>query len=590
PDYIYAEYFEELLKEKDILAYDADGKPDTYGPQEWRKSVCLHKPDAIEMFKADIKRAIVDLGVDALHFDGYIVGHMETRGACRCATCCRDFTEFLVRRYGSDPETCRRRFGHSHPEAIKPPGMKFKPAMPSGAVTDPAWQEWIIFRCTWTARIARLISEYVYELDPNVVIMTNSGVAVKENLPLLIGNTPDIIGEYSDVIMNEDAYGPYITVEGRVIQRVRQHKMVHGAGAWLWNYSGSNATSLDVGMAHGAAFNKGRLTCIGTICGDDSAIIKDYSKKQAFTRWLDEHWDIFQGLEEVAEIAVWREAKAMAFADPLTYATAMGVEQLLVEGRVPFTVTATAWPSTTKVLILPNLTCLGVEQCEKIVRFVNDGGSVLVIGATSLQDGWGRKFTDYQLRPILPDVVEPPTAGVASQHVAAANIPVEGGSFASVGGDLSRAEVGAGRVGYISSIVDKDDLPSLFNPDHTADMGLDTSYWRVPEKAREIRGMIAWLARESNMFTVEAPRGVIANYYYQEHACTYFVHLVNVTGEAVSETVVKAVLPRGEYSVESMSPFCGDGDLLSWSQNDDSFEIILGSLKTYAIVAIAKKK
>jgi hypothetical protein len=593
PDYIYSEYFTEVLKNKDILAYDAAGNVGTYGDQEWRESLCLHKPDTIEMFKADIRRAILELKVDALHIDGFIIGHMETMGACRCSTCRKDFTEFLIRRYSSSPEACRRRFGHTNLKAIKPPGLKSKPAMPSGAILDPVWQEWIIFRCTWTARIARLISEYVYELNPDVAIMTNSGVAVKENLPLLMGSSPEIIGEYSDVIMNEDAYGPYISNDGEIIQRVRQHKMVNHTGAWLWNYMGVNSTSLDVGFAHAAAFNKGRVTCIGMMGGSHCIGMMeesdDFNIKQSFMKWLKKHWDLYQNLEDIAEIAVWREQKSMAFADPLTYATTMRIEQLLIEDRIPFTIASGQWPATIKVLILPNLTSLGGEQCKKVIEFVNRGGSVMVIGATSLRDSWGRKYPDFNLRSILPETVGKPTLHSSVQHIAAANVPVDANSFFADDGDYSRREIGSGKVVYISSIVDESDLSPFFNLDNSIKLDIDTSNWKIPREVDELRQMLAWLTCDTCIFKVDSSRGVIANYYRQKNTGSYFIHLVNLTGKTVGNTKIKAVLPDVEYSIKSMSPYSEDGENISCSRKGDKLEITLEKLNIYAIVEIAKK-
>ena len=55
-------------------------------------------------------------------------------------------------------------------------------------VSEPVWQEWISFRCTWTARFARLVAAYIQELNPEVAILVNSGIHTKENMALVIGN------------------------------------------------------------------------------------------------------------------------------------------------------------------------------------------------------------------------------------------------------------------------------------------------------------------------------------------------------------------------------------------------------------------
>jgi hypothetical protein len=209
--------------------------------------------------------------------------------------------------------------------------MMSVPLAPTGLILQPVWQEWISFRCTWSARLARTVYEYVYSLRPEVAIGVNLGVPVRENGALLIGADLVSYGDGADILMNEDAYGPYLAADGKIIQRARQHKMSHEAGCWAWNYMGrphwADQWSLSswIGLSHASAFNKGRVTYLG-------------EAESSFLAWQKEHWEHFQDLEEIVDIAVWRERKAMAWADPLSYATAMQVEQMLIEERVPFTV------------------------------------------------------------------------------------------------------------------------------------------------------------------------------------------------------------------------------------------------------------
>ncbi|MFA5865794.1 MAG: hypothetical protein WC975_14060 [Phycisphaerae bacterium] len=167
-------------------------------------------------------------------------------------------------------------------------------------ITEPVWQEWISFRCTWSARIAQTVYEYVYSLRPEVAIGINNGVPVRENGPLLIGTDLVSHGDGADIMMNEDAYGPYIADDGKIIQRARQHKMTHEAGCWALNYMDQWSASSWVGLSHASAFNKGRITYLG-------------QAESSFLAWQKEHWEHFQDLEEIVDIAVWRERKAMAF-------------------------------------------------------------------------------------------------------------------------------------------------------------------------------------------------------------------------------------------------------------------------------------
>ncbi|MBI4024691.1 MAG: hypothetical protein HY360_06890 [Verrucomicrobia bacterium] len=612
-DQIYAEVFADRLKQQDLLARQADGRVPVYGNQEWRKNICFHKPGNLEAFKASIRRAIVELDVAMLHLDGFEVGGTETYNACRCDACRRDFTAFLQRRWGNDPQTCKRRFGHTCLEGIEPPGHMFQPAIPTGRVVDPVWQEWICFRCTWTARVARIISEYAYELNPEVAIMGNSGLAVRENAALLGGFDVGSYCQHVDLMCNEDAFDPHLAADGKIIQRVRQHKLANGSGAFLWNYMhhpDRPERNLRLQLSHAAAFNRGRTTCLGFsfACGGDFRL--DGDAKRKYADWLKQHWEHFQNLEAITDVVVWREARAMAFAEPITYATAMQIEQLLIEDRIPFHIATDDWPPDTRVLVLPILAFLDDAQCARVVQFVEQGGSVLVIGQTSTLDGWGRRRSDFGLRSILPASVRMPGL-VFDQHIAGANDPIEPGREQIGDKDhWARHQIGAGRVVYIPELVNPATQPSLFNADNSYNFGLDLTNWRVPDKADELRRALAWLLDDRPMFAVETERGVLANYYRQpntglRHAVAsaaqagrFFAHLVNLQEQPVARIQLRMNLPvcvrsctgrppgRSVASVRVFTPDEAGQEKIEWRVEGNTLIAALERLDVYAVITI----
>ncbi|MCC6580589.1 MAG: hypothetical protein IT440_09115, partial [Phycisphaeraceae bacterium] len=383
-DFAFSEGLGEKLRQHDMLGCRADGRVTRYGQQEWRKMTCYHKPAALESYKQSMRRAIVELGVDALHLDGFEIGGMETMGACRCDACRRDFTQFLLRRWSDDPRACKRRFGHTCLEAIEPPGMITLPLAPGGMVIDPVWQEWIRFRCTWSARIAREIGTFVQELNPDVALVVNHGVQAKENMALMIGSDLPSVASCVDVLINESGYHPRITADGRIIQHAREYKMSTRTGCYGWTHVstyGDTPRKLRQEIAHAAAFNHGRVTAFGHAPGTFEDYRQFFDLKQSQANWLKNHWDHYQNLEDIADVAVWRETKSMAFAAPITFATAMQVEQLLIEDRIPFTVAQGDLPAQAKVVVLPNLVTMDDACCAKVTDFVQAGGSALVIGS-----------------------------------------------------------------------------------------------------------------------------------------------------------------------------------------------------------------
>jgi len=332
-----------------------------------------------------------------------------------------------------------------------------------------------------------------------------------------------------------------------------------------------------VGMAHASAFNQGRITYLG-------------DAESSFPAWQKEHWEHFQDLEDIVDVTVWRERKAMAFADPISYATAMQTEQLLIEDRIPFTVAQGDWPAGTKVVVLPALTCLDDNGCRKAMEFAEQGGGLLVVGNTSLRDSWGRKREDFGIRPILPEGVMKATV-TEGQHIAAVNVPVQIGAekFADNGSFLYH-QVGKGRVVFVSELVKPESQPSLFNPDHTFNLGFDTTNWRAPEDADHLRRALSWLAGNQWRVQIESVCGVLANYYQQKSTGNRSIHLVNLTSRPVANTVVRMVIEKGcELTVTAISPDGAPYQKVSWHCSERELTICLEILKVYTIIIVSCK-
>ena len=586
-DKVYAERLADELRSKDVLGQRADGRVPVYGRDEYRPCTCFHKADTMDWFKAVIHRAIEDLGVDALHLDGLIVGGAETTDACRCEACRGDFTTFLKRRY-DDPDMARRRFGFAELDAIQPPGMIVEPMMPLGQVTDPVWQEWIIFRCTWTARVAREIAAYTGALNPEVGIFVNNAVAVRENTALLIGTDLPSLGESADVFMCEDGYGPRITGDGRILQRIRQHKLGLACDAFLWNYM-NRATAAEtlVALAETAALNRGRVTQIGYTEGlfPTDTFQLHATEKKPFLEWTRTHWVHFQGLEPLADVAVWREARAMAFAAHQAFATAMQLEQLLIEERLPFALAIQQWPDDARVIVLPGLACLDDDMCQRVVAFVEQGGGAMIVGDSSMRDGWGRLRRDLGLRPLLPAAVHTPGLHTAQHIVAAGTAMAAAAAVPESTADIYH-QAGRGRVVYVPTVVDPATQPSLFNPDNTYCHALDTTNWRVPERADELRRAFEWLLDDRPTMGVTAPRGVIAEYYRKPADGSHYAHIVNMTGEPVADVAATLVLPgnRRATAVRILSPDADDDRQVDWQASGTQVTATVGRVRRYAVV------
>lgn len=582
----------------------ANGRSACYAmDQDWLRNVCLHNPEVFEELKKLIRTAVVDLHADMIHFDGFNFGGVEGNDACRCEKCRADFTDFLKRRYGNNPEIAKERFGHANLENIEPPGMIAFPSIPLGPITRPDWQEWISFRCTWSVMLARIIADYVYELNPEVAICINNAPAVKENLPMLFGEAPPRFNGIADCLFCEDGYGPAVTKDGIITHRVRQMKMSRQMDAFLMSYvdRGQDVSiarekrTLRTNMAFEAAFNRGRIPHIGYspyLYTPD--FHNGYDEKREFITWVNHHWDWYQGLETAHDFTVWRSERGLAFAEHLAYAAFVQTEQLLVEERIPFEIAFDECLdrlTAEDVLLVPDVACITEAQGNKIIRFVRSGGGLLIGRNTSFYDGWYRKRPS----PLFKSLMEGASCTIkkgAMKHIAHAGAAVgfeDAGSFAS---DIRYFRSGKGRVVHVPSIVDAASQPPFLTAQGGYNFVLDYTNWRVPENAEEILSALKWLKGGRCKFKVDAPRGVIAEYYRQPAKKRCFVHLVNLgAAKAVRNVVVRFNGRPGERvrGVEVFSPDPNASVRFDATTDASGTTVSIDLLDTYTIVAISLK-
>ncbi|MCC6581682.1 MAG: hypothetical protein IT440_14720, partial [Phycisphaeraceae bacterium] len=207
----------------------------------------------------------------------------------------------------------------------------------------------------------------------------------------------------------------------------------------------------------------------------------------------------------------------------------------------------------------------------------------------SANDGWARKRLDFGLRAILPPQVRIP--GISfQQHIAGAGVPIEAGKKISTNSnEFQYHTAGQGRVVHAPALVDPSTQANLFNPDHTFNVGLDLTNWRIPDEADALRKALAWLMRDRQTVAVTAPRGVLANVCRQSTTNRLYVHLVNLTEQPVGGIDVRVRLNAKQSScnVELLSPDQQDKQAVKWSIASDTLNIHVPTLDVYGVLVIA---
>lgn len=549
----------ELAELKGGFQVDRDGRfVQPFGSAA--RNICHHHAGVMARFKRHVKRAIVDLKTDMLHLDGMIVGGAEGSGPCRCPNCVADFRRFLVERYGRDRELATKRFGHPFLEKMEPPSNYPIDSAPfdSGPI-EPAWCEWVAFRCHWTSRILAEVAAWARKFNPEVVIEINNALpAVRENAALLIGTDLIGVGHYTDASWSEDGYPPKFHADGKLIQRVRQFKLCRATNTFTLSYmSEADERELRQNLAHTAAFNLGNIGCIGfpPHMNFSNRYNVHFQVKCNFMRWLNAHRPYYRDACSAAQIAVWRARENLALSGRLAYAATMRLEQLLIETCRGFDLVFDESPAALSrydLVVVPNLECMSLDQIQGLTRYVEGGGSLLVGQDSALFDLWHRRrienpwaalFGEASARNVVVEAVAATPAGV---FVAA--------GARSQGPRMVFVEHGKGRAVYAPLVVDPDSQPSLMTPQGGLNTALDYTNWVVPEHAREFRRAIDWLMNGRETIKVHGARGLLAEFLGQVRPRRGLVHLVNLSPKSQSRCRVEVNRPVQAKDIQVLYP------------------------------------
>jgi hypothetical protein len=468
--------------------------------QPYRSAACPNSEEHLHYVEARIRAAVSDLGADLVHIDGFWMGHVSW--ACHCDRCVSGFRAFLAERHPT-PEAAIRRFGHERLGAIRPPAFR-DPDLELGAVTrvtDPVLQEWAAYRAAMSQRLAVRLAGTVREAAPHAAVAANSLMPIGYANGFYWGFELADIAPSFDALWTEDDHWPGMREDGVIISRIREFKMGRALGVAVFSYQrAESGRQLRLSIAQALAFNDGVIGMLGSPLLEEEP---HHGLKRDLMAWVRDHAGTLAGNESAAEVALWRPTRSLALDVTATHRSVVLVEQVLIQGRVPFDVVLDADLadlSRYRLLVVPDAVCMSDEQAAAITTFVEAGGGLVATDRTSLYDEWYRQRPDLALRSVLgPDVLLD------------AGDPWRAPSTSIAGGEaFSRFEAGHGRAAFVARIITErpprydgvyGELPYRF----------PTEEWQLPTNAADILEAVSWAAGGPPAVEVDGPAGVVVD-------------------------------------------------------------------------------
>jgi hypothetical protein len=228
-----------------------------------------------------------------------------------------------------------------------------------------------------------------------------------------------------------------------------------------------------------------------------------------------------------------------------------------------------------KVLVLPNISTLSDDQCDKLVKFVEDGGSIVATFETSLYDEKGNQRKDFGLSDLFGISFDQTVEGPMQNSYLRLKSNPSKNSFHPVLKDLEDAYRIINTV-YRVRVIPKMEFPEPVTliptyPDlpmedvyprisetnirelYLRERGkcriayfpgdIDRSFWQImsADHGKLIRNTIMWALNEESIVNVKGQGVIDVSVWRQEKSIT--VHLVNLTNPMMMKGPFRELIP-----------------------------------------------
>lgn len=484
----YETLFREVPEARDWLAVRYDGKQIYWLGQTFRLVPCKNHPGWINFQKRVTKMAIERIKADFLHYDNVYV--WPEPDSCQCAVCEQKFRDFLAAKY--TPDQLKKRLGFGDLSGVKPPAFATegggRAPRDMQRLTDPLQQEWVDFRCQALSDMYAELCDYARSLKPDIVLECNPVTTVINQAFRRGVDIPRLV-RHGHCFWVEDGNSARLEADGRLISNIRTYKMARTLDNAAFAYlHGDDAASVKLRVAEAMAFN---LDCIGPAGGS-----RDHPARE-FISFFRERRELYAETQTLADVAVLRSFQSLAWDSFSTHLSTLLVEQALIQNRVPFHIIFDEGLddlSQYRTLILADVEFMSDAAIEKVQRYVEGGGAVVVIGKTALNNEIGRRrhalgFADF---------------------------------LETDGASASRAQRGDGRAVHIPEAIPRQPLP-----ERLPYWVVDNRYWHLPQNADEILEALKWCV--GGRFSVELETGanVVIEIAKREQPPLLILHVVN---------------------------------------------------------------
>ncbi len=385
-------YYETFLHEQpnaaDWMQRNPDGSIHTWGDSYFRWAPCVNRREFVAYLKKVITYGLKTVGLDAIHMDN---SYAEP---CYCDTCTGKFRDYLRRNVDAPA-----RLGHTKFKYVQQPPFR----RDYDYIADPLYQEWIKFRVESLSRALSEIYQHVRATRPDAGLHTNPAFPRMHGWANRLSLHPYELGKCMDLMCAENGNFPRYD-KPFLVSQIRAFKLADAGGyaalpsAWVRHETRgticpSTAAEVKLSIAEPAAFGG----IVGTTWGTrtvgrgrvplDNATLSRPLKE--YIRFLDRNRELYAGAADCAPVAMLHSFESHAYRGRQVSISAMVMEEVLIRNHIPYRLVFTENLDAVKdykLLILPDQCCLSDAQVRSVIKFVRNGGSLLLTGQSGMFD------------------------------------------------------------------------------------------------------------------------------------------------------------------------------------------------------------
>ena len=511
----------------DYCQRDQFGQPGLYSETYFsyhRNRICVSSGEFRAFLKEVVRYSVEHVGTDLVYFDN--LGQCP----CYCDRCREAFPEFIARRYPTERQRIER-FGFPNLDRVQIPyGAYWRPIICKDVLDDPVLQEWVAFRCEQMCSGFADIQDFLATLPRQVPLAMNPPALYGDNAPLTWGIDWPGLMTATRISFSEDGNVTQVADDGRLISQHRGYKTARMRNNSClrfhtpWVFRDDIKPEL-VALSEAAVLNDGNLGVVKSYAHIATPL---HDAQRRYIRYFRDHEEDYAGVEQVSEVAVYKNFESLAWSWLEVWPQLTVMEQLLIQSGTQF---AYAWNEELedlvryKALVMPEMQCLSEPQVEKIAGFVEQGGGLLVTGQTGSRNLRRLRYECNRLAQVLgrefQDVL--PTTFVAAGAGAGGDKQVDQDQARGTGG---RWEHGKGRVCWIPQAqmarpLDPPEPSQLHTMIHT------NTFWVPPANGPEILDGLDWVLGDGRWIPMGLPSTIVPQVSRPEGGGRLLVHLVN---------------------------------------------------------------